>query len=132
MISLNFIFLQFLQQYNHYKSNVEIFKLQPNKPSKELAELVMFMAQVRFFFGGKSQTSCYTQLAEYFPTYTQSYSICKWKLIKKIFFYFPFLQILFFSYVKLEDFTRTFHRTNQSKESFQTICFLQIHHESRF
>ncbi|PNI82844.1 SDAD1 isoform 10 [Pan troglodytes] len=35
----------FLQQYNHYKSNVEIFKLQPNKPSKELAELVMFMAQ---------------------------------------------------------------------------------------
>lgn len=39
--------LQFLQQYNHYKSNMEIFKLQPNKPSKELAELVMFMAQVR-------------------------------------------------------------------------------------
>uniref|UniRef100_A0ABI7YZ49 Protein SDA1 n=1 Tax=Felis catus TaxID=9685 RepID=A0ABI7YZ49_FELCA len=36
---------EFLQQYNHYKSNVEIFKLQPNKPSKELAELVMFMAQ---------------------------------------------------------------------------------------
>uniref|UniRef100_A0A673TAR3 Protein SDA1 n=1 Tax=Suricata suricatta TaxID=37032 RepID=A0A673TAR3_SURSU len=34
---------EFLQQYNHYKSNVEIFKLQPNKPSKELAELVMFM-----------------------------------------------------------------------------------------
>ena len=29
---------EFLQQYNHYKSNVEIFKLQPNKPSKELAE----------------------------------------------------------------------------------------------
>ncbi|KAF3825096.1 hypothetical protein GH733_005730 [Mirounga leonina] len=44
--NLNFIFLQFLQQYNHYKSNVEIFKLQPNKPSKELAELVMFMAQI--------------------------------------------------------------------------------------
>uniref|UniRef100_A0A8C0R1V9 Protein SDA1 n=1 Tax=Canis lupus dingo TaxID=286419 RepID=A0A8C0R1V9_CANLU len=34
---------EFLQQYNHYKSNVEIFKLQPNKPSKELEELVMFM-----------------------------------------------------------------------------------------
>uniref|UniRef100_A0A2K5REI5 Protein SDA1 n=1 Tax=Cebus imitator TaxID=2715852 RepID=A0A2K5REI5_CEBIM len=31
---------EFLQQYNH-KSNVEIFKLQPNKPSKELAKLVM-------------------------------------------------------------------------------------------
>uniref|UniRef100_A0A7N5KRH4 Protein SDA1 n=1 Tax=Ailuropoda melanoleuca TaxID=9646 RepID=A0A7N5KRH4_AILME len=37
---------EFLQQYNHYKSNVEIFRLQPNKPSKELAELVMFMAQI--------------------------------------------------------------------------------------
>ncbi|XP_040822847.1 protein SDA1 homolog isoform X2 [Ochotona curzoniae] len=37
---------EFLQQYNHYRSNVEIFKLQPNKPSKELAELVMFMAQI--------------------------------------------------------------------------------------
>ncbi|XP_043828701.1 protein SDA1 homolog [Dromiciops gliroides] len=37
---------EFMQQYNHYKSNVEIFKLQPNKPSKELAELVMFLAQV--------------------------------------------------------------------------------------
>ncbi|XP_006898524.1 PREDICTED: protein SDA1 homolog isoform X2 [Elephantulus edwardii] len=37
---------EFLQQYNHYKSNVEIFKLQPNKPSRELAELVMFMAQI--------------------------------------------------------------------------------------
>uniref|UniRef100_A0A8C0QZ71 Protein SDA1 n=1 Tax=Canis lupus dingo TaxID=286419 RepID=A0A8C0QZ71_CANLU len=37
---------EFLQQYNHYESNVAIFKLQPNKPSKELAELVMFMAQI--------------------------------------------------------------------------------------
>ncbi|XP_001375734.2 protein SDA1 homolog [Monodelphis domestica] len=37
---------EFMQQYNHYKSNVEIFKLQPNKPSKELSELVMFLAQV--------------------------------------------------------------------------------------
>ncbi|ERE91526.1 putative protein SDA1 like protein [Cricetulus griseus] len=37
---------EFLQQYNHYKSNMEIFKLQPNKPSKDLAELVMFMAQI--------------------------------------------------------------------------------------
>lgn len=27
----------FLQQYNNYKSNVENFRLQPNKPSKELA-----------------------------------------------------------------------------------------------
>nr|XP_032623966.1 protein SDA1 homolog isoform X2 [Chelonoidis abingdonii] len=37
---------EFLQQYRHYQSNVEIFKLQPDKPSKELAELVIFMAQV--------------------------------------------------------------------------------------
>uniref|UniRef100_A0A2K6KU26 Protein SDA1 n=1 Tax=Rhinopithecus bieti TaxID=61621 RepID=A0A2K6KU26_RHIBE len=36
---------EFLQQYNHYTSNVEIFRLQPNKPSKELAELVMFMKE---------------------------------------------------------------------------------------
>uniref|UniRef100_A0A2K5P7E4 Protein SDA1 n=2 Tax=Cercopithecinae TaxID=9528 RepID=A0A2K5P7E4_CERAT len=36
---------EFLQQYNHYTSSVEIFKLQPNKPSKELAELVMFMKE---------------------------------------------------------------------------------------
>uniref|UniRef100_A0A8C3I2K3 Protein SDA1 n=1 Tax=Chrysemys picta bellii TaxID=8478 RepID=A0A8C3I2K3_CHRPI len=36
----------FLQQYRHYQSNVEIFKLQPDKPSKELAELVIFLAQV--------------------------------------------------------------------------------------
>uniref|UniRef100_A0A8D0GIE5 Protein SDA1 n=1 Tax=Sphenodon punctatus TaxID=8508 RepID=A0A8D0GIE5_SPHPU len=37
---------EFLQQYRHYQSNVEIFKLQPDKNSKELAELVMFLAQV--------------------------------------------------------------------------------------
>lgn len=37
---------QFLQQHRHYQSNVEIFKLQPDKPNKELAELVMFLAQV--------------------------------------------------------------------------------------
>lgn len=37
---------QFLQQYHHYQSHVEIFTFQPDKPSKELAELVMFLAQV--------------------------------------------------------------------------------------
>ncbi|XP_062991612.1 protein SDA1 homolog [Elgaria multicarinata webbii] len=37
---------EFLQQYRHYQSNVEIFRLQPSKPNKELAELVMFLAQV--------------------------------------------------------------------------------------
>uniref|UniRef100_A0A2K5RUT5 Protein SDA1 n=1 Tax=Cebus imitator TaxID=2715852 RepID=A0A2K5RUT5_CEBIM len=49
---------EFLQQYNHYKSNVEIFKLQPNKPSKELAELVMFMAQI---------SHCYPEYLSNFP-----------------------------------------------------------------
>lgn len=39
---------QFLQQFRHYQSNVQIFKLQPDKPNKELAELVMFLAQVMF------------------------------------------------------------------------------------
>ena len=37
---------QFLQQYRHYQSNVQIFKLQPDKPNKELADLAMFLAQV--------------------------------------------------------------------------------------
>lgn len=37
---------QFLQQYHHYQSHVEIFTFQPDKPSKDLAELVMFLAQV--------------------------------------------------------------------------------------
>ncbi|KAJ0013022.1 hypothetical protein NQD34_017356 [Periophthalmus magnuspinnatus] len=37
---------EFLQQYRHYQSNVQIFKLQPDKQNKELAELVMFLAQV--------------------------------------------------------------------------------------
>uniref|UniRef100_A0A3B3Z7F5 Protein SDA1 n=1 Tax=Periophthalmus magnuspinnatus TaxID=409849 RepID=A0A3B3Z7F5_9GOBI len=38
---------EFLQQYRHYQSNVQIFKLQPDKQNKELAELVMFLAQVQ-------------------------------------------------------------------------------------
>ncbi|XP_068797317.1 protein SDA1 homolog isoform X2 [Struthio camelus] len=37
---------EFLQQYHHYQSHVQIFTFQPDKPSKELAELVMFLAQV--------------------------------------------------------------------------------------
>ena len=61
--------LQFLQQYNHYKSNMEIFKLQPNKPSKELAELVMFMAQVRRFLVRQVGTTriCRGSLTWLFP-----------------------------------------------------------------
>ncbi|KAM9142445.1 protein SDA1 homolog [Pangshura tecta] len=49
---------EFLQQYRHYQSNVEIFKLQPDKPSKELAELVIFLAQVGH---------CYPEHLVYFP-----------------------------------------------------------------
>uniref|UniRef100_A0A672HFF8 Protein SDA1 n=1 Tax=Salarias fasciatus TaxID=181472 RepID=A0A672HFF8_SALFA len=49
---------EFLQQYRHYQSNVQIFKLQPDKPNKELAELVMFLAQVGH---------CYTQQLSTFP-----------------------------------------------------------------
>ncbi|XP_077441696.1 protein SDA1 homolog isoform X2 [Vanacampus margaritifer] len=49
---------EFLQQYRHYQSNVQIFKLQPNKPNKELAELVMFLAQVGH---------CYLQHLSTFP-----------------------------------------------------------------
>uniref|UniRef100_A0A8C5EHP7 Protein SDA1 n=1 Tax=Gouania willdenowi TaxID=441366 RepID=A0A8C5EHP7_GOUWI len=38
---------EFLQQYRHYQSNVQIFRLQPDKSNKDLAELVMFLAQVK-------------------------------------------------------------------------------------
>lgn len=36
----------FLQQYKFFMSTVEIFKLSPDKESKSLDELVMFLAQV--------------------------------------------------------------------------------------
>lgn len=49
---------EFLQQFRHYQSNVQIFKLQPDKPNKELAELVMFLAQVGH---------CYLQHMSTFP-----------------------------------------------------------------
>lgn len=49
---------EFLQQHRHYQSNVQIFKLQPNKPNKELAELVMFLAQI---------SHCYMQQLSTFP-----------------------------------------------------------------
>uniref|UniRef100_A0A1A8L591 Protein SDA1 n=1 Tax=Nothobranchius pienaari TaxID=704102 RepID=A0A1A8L591_9TELE len=49
---------EFLQQYRHYQSNVEIFKLQPDKPNKELADLVMFLSQV---------AHCYVEQLSAFP-----------------------------------------------------------------
>ncbi|XP_010707960.1 protein SDA1 homolog [Meleagris gallopavo] len=49
---------EFLQQYHHYQSHVEIFTFQPDKPNKELAELVMFLAQV---------AHCYPEQMANFP-----------------------------------------------------------------
>ncbi|XP_034565936.1 protein SDA1 homolog [Notolabrus celidotus] len=49
---------EFQQQYRHYQSNVQIFKLQPDKPNKELADLVMFLAQIGH---------CYLQQLSTFP-----------------------------------------------------------------
>ncbi|MCJ8741230.1 hypothetical protein PDJAM_G00068260 [Pangasius djambal] len=37
---------EFLQQLRHYQSTLEVFKHQPDKSNKDLAELVMFLAQV--------------------------------------------------------------------------------------
>ncbi|CAH2301491.1 SDA1 homolog [Pelobates cultripes] len=54
---------EFLQQYNHYLSNVEIFKLQPDKSNKELSTLVMFMAQT---------AHCYPRHLESFPQQLKS------------------------------------------------------------
>ncbi len=60
---LNLLFFQFLQQYRHYQSNVEIFKHQPDKTNKDLAELVMFLAQVwRCFLLLKSRYVCVRRL----------------------------------------------------------------------
>lgn len=36
----------FLQQYQHFLSTLQIFKLSPDKENKSLDELVMFLAQV--------------------------------------------------------------------------------------
>ncbi|XP_034402561.1 protein SDA1 homolog [Cyclopterus lumpus] len=49
---------EFQQQYRHYQSNLQIFKLQPDKPNKELADLVMFLAQV---------AHCYLEQLSTFP-----------------------------------------------------------------
>ncbi|XP_012672364.1 protein SDA1 homolog [Clupea harengus] len=49
---------EFLQQYRHYQSNVQIFKHQPDKANKELADLSMFLAQV---------AHCYKEQLATFP-----------------------------------------------------------------
>lgn len=38
---------EFLQQYRHFQSLVEIFRLNPAQENKSLDELVIFLAQVR-------------------------------------------------------------------------------------
>ncbi|NP_001082492.1 protein SDA1 homolog isoform X1 [Xenopus laevis] len=54
---------EFLQQYKHYLSVIEIFKLQPDKPNKDLSTLVMFMAQT---------AHCFQQYLEDFPEQLKS------------------------------------------------------------
>jgi len=49
---------EFLQQHRHFLSHLEVFQLQPSKMSKELDELVMFLAQV---------SHCYPQDLSNFP-----------------------------------------------------------------
>ncbi|XP_041460227.1 protein SDA1 homolog [Lytechinus variegatus] len=37
---------EFLQQYRHYQSNVQVFQLKPSEYSKSLEELIMFLSQI--------------------------------------------------------------------------------------
>lgn len=49
-----FHFLQFLQQFRHYESNLQIFQLDPSNANKTLGDLVMFISQV----GNKFKGTC--------------------------------------------------------------------------
>ncbi|KAJ8311774.1 hypothetical protein KUTeg_010673 [Tegillarca granosa] len=49
---------EFLQQYRHYQSNLEVFQLKPSCYSKTLEDLVLFIAQV---------SQCYPDEVEEFP-----------------------------------------------------------------
>lgn len=40
---------EFLQQYQHFLSVLEIFRLEPDKENKSLCESIMFLAQVSGF-----------------------------------------------------------------------------------
>ena len=44
-VYMPFVF-QFLQQFRHYESNLQIFKLDPSNANKILGDLVMFISQV--------------------------------------------------------------------------------------
>ena len=39
---------EFLQQYRHFQSILEIFRLKPDQENKSLDDLVIFIAQVGF------------------------------------------------------------------------------------
>lgn len=41
---------EFLQQYNHFLSILEVFRLTPDQENKSLDELVMFIAQVNSIY----------------------------------------------------------------------------------
>ncbi|XP_058820240.1 protein SDA1 homolog [Topomyia yanbarensis] len=49
---------EFLQQYHHFQSVLEIFRLEPDKESKSLCESIMFLAQV---------AQCYVEELTTFP-----------------------------------------------------------------
>lgn len=60
-INLFFAFiLQFLQQYNHFESLLQLFRLQPSQFNKNLDELIMFLAQVTLTYGGNFEQRCIT------------------------------------------------------------------------
>jgi protein SDA1 len=46
---LKCIYLQFLQQQQHYKSTLEVFCLEPTQYNKSLDDLVIFLAQVSIY-----------------------------------------------------------------------------------
>ena len=39
---------EFMQQWRHFQSNLDVFKLNPSTPSESVAETAMFIAQVTF------------------------------------------------------------------------------------
>jgi hypothetical protein len=41
------ILLQFLQQYRHYQSTLQVFQLKPSVSNETLTKLAIFLAQVR-------------------------------------------------------------------------------------
>ncbi|XP_060067662.1 protein SDA1 homolog [Ylistrum balloti] len=53
---------EFMQQYRHYESNLQIFHLQPSTYTKTLDELVLFIAQV---------SQCYQEEVSDFPQHLQ-------------------------------------------------------------